>query len=91
MPLLRDTRERSLNMEFYLVDGWNGIANFQCRSLACGVYGSKYERHATRVTKFDEAQCNNQEHMYKVSFIDDRHMALVGQTRGVVKLWRFSF
>ena len=31
-------RERSLNMEFYFVDGWNGIANFQCRSLAGGVH-----------------------------------------------------
>ena len=31
-------RERSLNMEFYFVDGWNGIANFQCRSSAGGVH-----------------------------------------------------
>ena len=31
-------RERSLNMEFYFVDGWNLVANFQCRSLACGVH-----------------------------------------------------
>ena len=31
-------RERSLNMEFYFVDGWNGIANFKCRSLAVGVH-----------------------------------------------------
>ena len=31
-------RERSLNMEFYFVDGWNGIADFQCRSLAGGVH-----------------------------------------------------
>ena len=31
-------RERSLNMEFYFVDEWNGVANFQCRSLACGVH-----------------------------------------------------
>ena len=31
-------RERSLNMEFYFVDGWNMVANFQCRSLACGVH-----------------------------------------------------
>jgi len=28
MPHLKDTRERSLNMEFYFVDGWNGIADF---------------------------------------------------------------
>ena len=34
MPHLRDAKERSFNMEFYFVDGWNGIANFQCRSLA---------------------------------------------------------
>ena len=40
MPHLKDTRERerSLNMEFYFVDGWNGIANFLCRSLAGGVH-----------------------------------------------------
>ena len=40
MPHLKDTRERerSLNMEFYFVDGWNGIANFQCRSSAGGVH-----------------------------------------------------
>jgi hypothetical protein len=25
-------------MEFYFVDGWNAVANFQCRSLACVVY-----------------------------------------------------
>ena len=31
-------RERSLNMEFYFVDGWNMVANFQCRSLAGGVH-----------------------------------------------------
>ena len=31
-------RERSLNMEFYFVDGWNGIADFQCRSSAGGVH-----------------------------------------------------
>ena len=31
-------RERSLNMEFYFVDGWNVVANFPCRSLACGVH-----------------------------------------------------
>ena len=31
-------RERSLNMEFYFVDGWNGIADFQCRGSAGGVY-----------------------------------------------------
>ena len=31
-------REISLNMEFYFVDGWNMVANFQCRSLACGVH-----------------------------------------------------
>ena len=31
-------RERSLNMEFYFVNRWNGIANFQCRSLAGGVH-----------------------------------------------------
>jgi hypothetical protein len=30
--------ERSLNMEFYFVDGWDGIANFQCRNLAGGVH-----------------------------------------------------
>ena len=30
--------ERSLNMEFYFVDGWNGIADFQCRSSAGGVH-----------------------------------------------------
>ena len=34
----RYERERSLNMEFYFVDGWNMVANFQCRSLACGVH-----------------------------------------------------
>ena len=38
MPHLKDTRERSLNMEFYFVDGWNGIADFQCRSSAGGVH-----------------------------------------------------
>ena len=31
-------RERSLNMEFYFVDGWNLIADFQCRSSAGGVH-----------------------------------------------------
>jgi hypothetical protein len=25
-------------MEFYFVDGWKGVANFQCRSLARGLY-----------------------------------------------------
>ena len=34
----RYERERSLNMEFYFVGGWNMVANFQCRSLACGVH-----------------------------------------------------
>ena len=34
----RYERERSLNMEFYFVDGWNVVANFPCRSLACGVH-----------------------------------------------------
>ena len=29
-------------------------------------WSNKYERHLTRVTKFDEAQCNNKAHMYKV-------------------------
>ena len=40
MPHLKDTRERerALTMEFYFVDGWNGVANFQCRSLAGGVH-----------------------------------------------------
>jgi hypothetical protein len=31
-------RERSLHLEFYFLDGWNRMTNFQCRSLACGVY-----------------------------------------------------
>ena len=34
----RYERERSLNMKFYFVGGWNMVANFQCRSLACGVH-----------------------------------------------------
>ena len=38
MPQLKDTRERSLNMEFYFVDGCNMVANFQCRSSASGVH-----------------------------------------------------
>ena len=38
MPHLKDTRERSLNMEFYFVDGWNGMTNLQCRSLAGEVH-----------------------------------------------------
>ena len=29
--------------------------------------------------------------MYKDLYSEDQHMASVGQTRGVVKLWRFSF
>ena len=29
--------------------------------------------------------------MYKVLCHEDRHMALVGQTRGVEKLWSFLF
>ena len=36
--ILERERERSLNMEFYFVDGWNGIADFQCRSSASGVH-----------------------------------------------------
>jgi hypothetical protein len=24
-------RDRSLHVEFYFVDGWNGMANFECR------------------------------------------------------------
>ena len=35
-------RERSLNMGFYFVDGWNMVANFQCRSLACGVWKTSH-------------------------------------------------
>ena len=31
-------RERSLNMEFYFVDEWNDIADFQCRSSTGGVH-----------------------------------------------------
>jgi len=31
-------RGRSFSWSFILRNGWNGIANFQCRSLACGVY-----------------------------------------------------
>ena len=31
-------RERSLNMEFYFVDGWNGIVDFQCRSSTGGAH-----------------------------------------------------
>ena len=38
MSLSRNTRERSSNMKFYFVAGWNGIANVECRKLACGVY-----------------------------------------------------
>ena len=39
MPHFRNTRERDhLIMEFFLVDEWNGIANFQYRSLAGGVH-----------------------------------------------------
>ena len=49
------------------------------------------KRHLTRVTKFDEAQCNNKAHMCEDLSHEDYHMALVGQTRGAVKLWRFSF
>ena len=82
-------------MEFYFVDGWNGIADFQCRSSAGGVHmiliKQSIKRHLTRVTKFEEAQCNNKAHMCKDLYQEDQHMALVGQTRGVVKLWRFSF
>ena len=44
------------------------------------------KRHLTRVTKFDEAQSNNKAHMYKDLYSEDQHMALVGQTHGVVKL-----
>jgi hypothetical protein len=36
--ILERERERSLHIEFYFVGGWNGMANFQCRSLAYGVY-----------------------------------------------------
>ena len=36
--ICRSTRERDHSLEFYCVDGCNGIANFQWRSLACGVY-----------------------------------------------------
>ena len=32
---------------------------------------------------------NNKAHMYKVLCHEGQHIALVGQTRGVVKLWRF--
>ena len=45
--------------------------------------------HITRVTKFDEAQCNKKAHMCEDLYHEGQHMALVGQTRGVVKLWRF--
>ena len=39
MPHFRNTRERDhLIMEFFFVDEWNGIANFQYRSLAGGVH-----------------------------------------------------
>ena len=81
-------------MEFYFADGWNGTANFQCRSSAGGVHmiliKQSIKRHLTRVTKFEEAQSNNKAHMCKCLYHEDRHMALVGQTRGVIKLWRFS-
>ena len=50
-----------------------------------------YERHLTRITKFDEAQCNKKAHMCEDLSHEDQHMALVGQARGVVKLWGFSF
>ena len=73
---------------------WNGIADFQCRSSAGGVHViliKMYERHLTRVTRFDEAQCNNKAHMCKDLYHEDQHMVLVGQTHGVVKLWRFFF
>ena len=45
--------------------------------------------HLTRVTKFEEAQSDNKAHMCKDLYHEGQHMALVGQTRGVVKLWRF--
>ena len=44
------------------------------------------KRHLTRVTKFEEAQCNNKAHMCKDLYHEGQHMALVGQARGVVKL-----
>ena len=80
-------------MEFYFVDGWNGIADFHSRSSAGGVHRDQgsMKRHLTRVTKFDEAQCNNKAHMCEDLSHEDQHMALVGQARGVVKLWRFFF
>ena len=34
----RYERARSLNMEFYFVDGWNDIADLQCRSSAGEVH-----------------------------------------------------
>ena len=49
------------------------------------------KRHLTRVTKFEEAQSNNKAHMCKDLYHDDHHMALIGQTRGFVKLWKFFF
>ena len=38
MPLLMDTRERAIINHGVLFYGWNGIANFQGRSLSCSVY-----------------------------------------------------
>ena len=36
--ILERERERSLIIEFYFVDGWNRVANFQCGSLAGGMH-----------------------------------------------------
>ena len=47
--------------------------------------------HLTRVTKFEEAHCNNKAHMCNDLYHEGQHMALVGQTRGVVKLWEVFF
>jgi hypothetical protein len=38
-PFCNNTGERDqYTWSFISMDGWKGVANFQCRSLACGVY-----------------------------------------------------
>ena len=96
MPHLKDTRERerALTMEFYFVDGWNGVANFQCRSFRW------WSAHDLNQISLKGISLGSQSlmklnattrHICIRFYHEDRHMALVGQTRGVVNLWRFSF
>ena len=81
-------------MEFYFVDGGNDIANFQSRSFswwsACDLDQASTKDISLGSQSFMKLNATTR-HICIRFCHKDRHMALVGQTRGVVNLWRFSF